>query len=165
MTVISVLSGLCYPHSVTATKPQLRSASFITSSETRAISITYMARFCVSYEDPFGDILVSSGALADENPFRFSSKYHDDETGLVYYGFRDYSPGLGRWTSRDPIGQQGGWNVYAFVANAALDRWDPLGKKPFIVIGGDWENFERDLAVQKGLVLKQIKKIEAWADK
>ena len=39
------------------------------------------------------------------NPFRFSTKYFDAETGLYYYGYRYYSPNLGRWISRDPIGE------------------------------------------------------------
>ena len=53
--------------------------------------------------DPYGTVVNRSGALADENMYRFSTKYTDDETGLVYYGYRYYSPGLGRWLSRDPI--------------------------------------------------------------
>jgi RHS repeat-associated protein len=53
--------------------------------------------------DPYGNITVQTGALANANPFRFSTKYQDLETGLCYYGFRHYSPQLGRWISRDPI--------------------------------------------------------------
>ena len=58
--------------------------------------------------DPFGRLLSSTGELAEINPFRFSSEYHDDETGLVYYNYRYYSPELGRWISRDPIEEEGG---------------------------------------------------------
>jgi RHS repeat-associated protein len=56
----------------------------------------------------FGKLLNSQGPSADENPFRFSSEYFDQETGLVYYNFRYYSPELGKWMSRDPIGEEGG---------------------------------------------------------
>jgi hypothetical protein len=38
-----------------------------------------------------------------------------------------YNPGTGRWMSRDPIGERGGQNVVAFLANAGLGRWDALG--------------------------------------
>lgn len=38
-------------------------------------------------------------------------------TGLYNYGFRYYHPELGRWLSRDPIGEDGGLNLYAFVKN------------------------------------------------
>jgi hypothetical protein len=45
----------------------------------------------------------------------------------VVAGRRYYSPGLGRWTSRDPIGEKGGTNVLAFTGNAPLGRWDYIG--------------------------------------
>ncbi len=51
------------------------------------------------------------------NPFRFSSEYYDSELDLVYYNYRHYSPSLGRFLSRDPIEEQGGLNLYAFVGN------------------------------------------------
>jgi RHS repeat-associated protein len=44
--------------------------------------------------------------MVSANPFRFSTKYQDDETDLLYYGFRYYSASVGRWISRDPIGEQ-----------------------------------------------------------
>jgi len=53
--------------------------------------------------DPFGDTLAQSGPLASENPFKFSTKYWDFESGLYYYGYRFYGPELGRWPNRDPI--------------------------------------------------------------
>jgi len=56
-----------------------------------------------------------------------STKYLDDTTGWYYYCFRYYSPELGRWVNRDPIGEKGGLNLYVFVDNAALTRVDPLG--------------------------------------
>jgi RHS repeat-associated protein len=58
-----------------------------------------------SYEyGPFGELVWADGIMAFESPFRFSTKYQDDETGLVYYGFRYYNPSSGRWLSRDPLG-------------------------------------------------------------
>jgi RHS repeat-associated protein len=77
--------------------------------------------------DPFGNPLVATGALAAANPFRFSTKYTDDETGLVYYGYRYYNPELGRWTSRDPIEEQGGVNLYVMCSNDILQGTDLLG--------------------------------------
>src|SRR5258708_36684223 len=46
---------------------------------------------------------------------------------LLYYGLRYYSPGAGRWISRDPIAEKGGVNVYGFVRNDAVNDWDLLG--------------------------------------
>ena len=61
------------------------------------------------------------------NPFRFSSEYYDSELDLVYYNYRHYSPSLGRFLSRDPIQEQGGLNLYAFVGNDSLLKLDVLG--------------------------------------
>ena len=55
--------------------------------------------------DPFGNTIAQSGDLAETNPFRFSSKYWHGESGIYYYGFRYYSPEVGRWVSRDPMGE------------------------------------------------------------
>jgi len=56
-----------------------------------------------------------------------SSKYTDDETDLVYYGYRYYSPEMGRWMSRDPLGRRGGANESLFCANLVTGAVDPLG--------------------------------------
>lgn len=77
--------------------------------------------------DPFGNLLAQSGDQADANPFRFSSKPWDEETGLYYYGYRFYSPSLGRWIIRDPIEEQGGISLYGFVENSSISRIDTLG--------------------------------------
>ena len=42
--------------------------------------------------NPFGGTLRATGSACDSNPFRFSTKYTDDETGLLYYGHRYYNP-------------------------------------------------------------------------
>jgi len=77
---------------------------------------------------PFGECIVKTGAMADENPFRFSTKYWDDETGLGYWGYRYYAPSRGHWLSRDPIGEKGGMNILAFVNNQSFVKIDPLGQ-------------------------------------
>ncbi len=82
----------------------------------------------VSYEyDAFGRTLREHGEYKDKNPFRFSTKYTDLETGLIYYGLRYYSPSMGRFINRDPIGERGGLNLYAFVRNNGVNGWDYLG--------------------------------------
>ena len=63
--------------------------------------------------DSFGNMATMTGNESSRNPFRFSTKYTDDETELVYYGYRYYSPELGRWVSRDPIGEQGASHGFA----------------------------------------------------
>ena len=68
-----------------------------------------------------------SGPYAAANPFRWSTKYRDAETGLGYWGYRYYDPRLGRWLNRDPIEEDGGANLYGYVQNRPADRTDPLG--------------------------------------
>ena len=73
---------------------------------------------------PFGGVTASGST---DNPFRFSSEYHDDETELVYYNYRYYNPMLGRWINRDPIEEQGGSNLYTMANNNTISRFDILG--------------------------------------
>jgi RHS repeat-associated protein len=80
--------------------------------------------------DPYGNATVRTGSLAVVNPFRFSTKYTDDETGLLYYGYRYYSPEMGRWGSRDPVGESGGVSLYQYVLNQAVRFVDILGMWP-----------------------------------
>jgi RHS repeat-associated protein len=77
---------------------------------------------------PFGEVIRATGPLAFTNPFRFSSKYQDDETACLYYGLRFYNPSIARWLSRDPIAEKGGLNVYSFVRNNPVMLIDMLGR-------------------------------------
>ena len=81
--------------------------------------------------DPYGKVASQSGAYADTNPYRFSTKYLDDESNLSDFGRRYYHAGLGRWLNRDPIGELGGVNLYAYVHNDPVNRGDYLGLNPF----------------------------------
>jgi RHS repeat-associated protein len=78
---------------------------------------------------PFGEALRSSGLVALRNPIRWSSKYIDEETMLVYYGYRYYDPRTARFLGRDRIEEQGGQNLLAFPENRPSDDFDYLGLK------------------------------------
>jgi RHS repeat-associated protein len=77
---------------------------------------------------PFGELIRATGPLATTNPFRWSTKFWEEESGLVYYGYRYYSPSLGRWINRDPFEEEGGNNFYAFVFNEPIDFFDTDGR-------------------------------------
>ncbi len=77
--------------------------------------------------DGFGKTIATSGPSSASFTHRFSSKYQDSEIGWYYYGYRYYDPEIGRWPSRDPMGERGGTNLHGFVANAPTLRVDPLG--------------------------------------
>jgi RHS repeat-associated protein len=51
-------------------------------------------------------------------------------SGVHYYGYRYYNPELGRWVNRDPIGEQGGYNLYGFVRNDTIYLYDIIGLYP-----------------------------------
>jgi RHS repeat-associated protein len=76
--------------------------------------------------DPFGNTVVNTDT-GNLFAYRFSTKPRDTETGLYYYGYRYYDPLTGRWPSRDPIGERGGVNLYAFVGNNPINHLDYLG--------------------------------------
>jgi len=76
---------------------------------------------------PFGEVIRATGPMAKASPFRFSSKYQDDETGLLYYGYRYYQACMGRWLSSDPIEERGGKNLSAIAHNDLVRFADLLG--------------------------------------
>ncbi len=84
---------------------------------------------CATYEyGPFGEVIRATGPMAKANPFRFSTKYQDDETDLLYYGYRYCKSSTGGWPNRDPLGEQGGVNLYRFVENEPIGSTDPDGR-------------------------------------
>uniref|UniRef100_UPI0026182AB9 RHS repeat-associated core domain-containing protein n=1 Tax=uncultured Akkermansia sp. TaxID=512294 RepID=UPI0026182AB9 len=52
--------------------------------------------------------------------------------GLIYYNYRHLNPHDGRWINRDPIMEQGGWNLFAFVNNNSIINFDLLGLLSFM---------------------------------
>ena len=62
--------------------------------------------------------------------FLFHAEFRDADTGWYNYGYRYYSTELGRWLARDPIGEQGGINLYAMVGNDTVNWMDSFGAGP-----------------------------------
>ena len=59
---------------------------------------------------PFGEVIRATGPMAKANPFRFSTKYQDDETDLLYYGYRYYNAEHGGMAFQRPNrGGRTGW--------------------------------------------------------
>ena len=75
--------------------------------------------------DSFGKLLSSSGTLT--NPFQFTGREFDAETGLRYYRFRYFDPTIGRFISEDPVGFDGGINFYRYAQNNPSLLIDPFG--------------------------------------
>ena len=75
---------------------------------------------------PFGEPLGGSGE-ADACPFRWQTKWYDTASAQYYFGYRHYDPRTGRWLSRDPAGEAGGFNLYGYCGNDPVNRHDALG--------------------------------------
>jgi RHS repeat-associated protein len=59
----------------------------------------------------------AGGVDGPECPIRFPGQWFDEETGLHYNRFRYYDPDTGRYISPDPLGPDGGLNLFAYVSN------------------------------------------------
>jgi RHS repeat-associated protein len=88
------------------------------SSQTQVAEYSY---------DAYGNMLSISGAQASANPYRYSTKEQQPTNGLYDYGYRFYSPALGRWINRDPIEEDGGLNLYEAFLNNPVNEADPYG--------------------------------------
>jgi RHS repeat-associated protein len=77
--------------------------------------------------DPFGRLIGTPTGLAARNTQRFSSKEWHNASGFYAFGYRFYDPATQRWLNRDPIGEEGGVNLYGYVEIDPVNGIDPLG--------------------------------------
>jgi RHS repeat-associated protein len=87
--------------------------------------------------DSFGNITQSGGI---NQPYTYTAREYDSETGLYFYRARYYDPKAGRFITKDPISFAGGdVNLYAYVGNNSINWIDPYGLNaltdvmPFVV--------------------------------
>lgn len=79
----------------------------------------------------FGEeTILSSPVSRYDNPWRFASKRTDSYTRLIFFGRRYYDPASGRWITPDPRGHTETPNLYAFVLNDPITRFDHYGLVP-----------------------------------
>lgn len=89
-----------------------------------------------TYEyDVYGQVAASDPN--HPNPFSFTGRRFDTETGLYYYRARYYNPALGRFLQTDPAGQ--GMNPYGYCGNNATNCVDPSGMIYYGILDNDHE--------------------------
>ncbi|MGF6495644.1 RHS repeat-associated protein [Luteibacter sp. 621] len=80
----------------------------------------------ISY-DPFGVPSIDPSGTEPANRFLFTGRELDDN-GIYFYRNRYYSPAIGRFLSKDPIGYSSGQlNLYSYVDGDPINRIDPFG--------------------------------------
>ena len=99
-----------------------------------------------TYEyDAWGNILSSSGKLAEINPLRYRGYYYDSETGFYYLQSRYYDPANRRFISADSYQSTGqgfiGTNMFAYCGNSPTNLSDNSGCMPHVIENAaDWIN-------------------------
>ena len=68
---------------------------------------------------------ISTSAIG--NPYMFTGRRYEQETGLYYYRLRDYNSSIGRFMQTDPIGYAGGLNLYRYCHNNPTNYVDSMG--------------------------------------
>jgi RHS repeat-associated protein len=95
---------------------------------------------------PFGNTTLLNEAFTEYDgddqgwSWLFHGEFRDDDTGYYNYGYRFYNDTTGRWVSRDPIEEQGGLNLYRFVANDPPSLMDTMGREPFDPVKSEKED-------------------------
>ncbi len=89
-------------------------------------------------DDEWGNLLSEENPAHPEQLIRLPGQQYDEESGLHYNRHRYYSPGLGRYITQDPIGLEGGWNLYNYPLNP-VTKIDPRGLNTAIIFNGPTE--------------------------
>ena len=87
---------------------------------------------------PWGEV-TKTGGTGVESDFLYTGHYHHSPSDLHLTLYRAYDSELGMWLSRDPIAENGGINLYAYVLNDPINWWDADGQVPIaipVIIGG-----------------------------
>jgi RHS repeat-associated protein len=75
--------------------------------------------------DPYGNRTTLSGSVSSD--IGFAGYFHHSASGLDFTLYRAYDPTYGRWLNRDPIGESGGLNLYAYVNGNSVNATDRTG--------------------------------------
>lgn len=105
--------------------------------------------------DAYGREVYAVGT--DRGSYRFARAkgyVNDDATGMQLLGARYYLPALGRFLTQDPIGHEGGLNLYAYCENSPLTATDASGNGP------DWDSMSNKDGVLRAAPVTPIVIVE-----
>ncbi|MBP5227792.1 MAG: RHS repeat-associated core domain-containing protein [Kiritimatiellae bacterium] len=139
------------------TDPQGTVHAMVDARGTVTVSYTY---------DSWGNLLSASGcdSLIASLRFTWQGREYSHAAGLYNFRARWYDPAAGRWLSKDPIGLEGGLNLYEAFGNNPINQNDPLGLwgvqfgDTLIGSGTPWMEFDRDSWGDMG------RGVVAWVD-
>ena len=96
-------------------------------------SITWKA-----VQEAFGAMSALQSQSRISMNLRFPGQYYDVETGTHYNFHRDYRPNAGRYVQSDPIGLEGGINLYGYAYQNPINNFDPDGQMVWVLGLGTW---------------------------
>jgi RHS repeat-associated protein len=127
------------------TKDHLGSIREVVASDGMTIKAVY------DYS-PWGEVS-KVGGTGTESDFLYTGHFYHDKSDLHLTLYRAYNPELGMWLSRDPIAENGGLNLYAYVGNNPINLWDPLGLCKESRWRNAWEKFKDTTSGELGVGL------------
>jgi RHS repeat-associated protein len=118
---------------------------------------------------PYGQVTTFDAAYQNAgfasrvgNPFSFTGRELDVETGLMHFRARTYDPVQGRFKQRDPIEYLGGMNLYQYVGGRPTFWVDPVGLVEFKITGSF---LDHDTASADDLMAGWVDTVQAECDK
>jgi len=97
----------------------------------------------------YGEQQTLTGAFPSD--FGFTGHFQNRTTATLLAPFRAYAPGLARWLNRDPRGELGGFNLYAYLQGDPVNKVDPFG------LDWSWQSV-KDWTSQHSETIKDVAK-------
>lgn len=86
--------------------------------------------------DSFGNMVITTNGNINQ-PYTYTSREYDVETGMYFYRARYYDPKVGRFVTKDPIGFAGGINVFSYASSNPVNFMDPEGLDVYVCYYSD----------------------------
>jgi RHS repeat-associated protein len=119
--------------------------------------------------DEFGQVELDTNP--GFQPFGFAGGLYDLQTGLVHFGYRDYDPQVGRWTTKDPLGLAAGEVPYRYAGDDPVNHSDPTGLRDCDTYQALWDwlcqginDLAKSLGIDPSFLFALAGKEAGWND-